>query len=200
MKKTKLSQKRLRHIYNKMRQRCLNVKNKDYHYYGGRGITISKKWETLEAFRKWAYENGYNDSSSLDRKNNEQGYTPENCRWTTKTVQCINRRKFKNSKSNHIGVSKDGKIWVARLGYKGKRYYLGAYKNEEAAAFAYNVASKIYHKEFKNENKIKFNFNPSDEFVKEARILLKDIADRTCWDDAINILNILITPPISHIN
>ena len=76
-----------------MRHRCYCENNKQYHRYGGRGIYISEVWQEYLPFRKWAYENGYNDTLTLDRIDNDKEYSPENCQWisreaNTSKAQC----------------------------------------------------------------------------------------------------------------
>lgn len=83
---------RLYGIWQHMRERCNNPNHKQYRSYGGRGITVCKEWEDYCAFRKWAYENGYQDTLTLDRENNDLGYSPDNCRWATWKEQGNNRR------------------------------------------------------------------------------------------------------------
>jgi len=74
-----------------MKDRCLNITDKNYHRYGGRGITISDDWMQFECFYKdmgtmpkWA---------SLDRIDNDSGYSNENCRWATEEQQMNNTRR-----------------------------------------------------------------------------------------------------------
>lgn len=81
-----------------MRRRCQNPKNKDYHLYGGRGITVCKEWQNFDNFLK---DMGRRPKGrySIDRENNSLGYNPENCRWATDKQQANNRRaKTNNSK------------------------------------------------------------------------------------------------------
>lgn len=83
---------RLYGIWANMRQRCNNNKSKDYTNYGLRGIHVCKQWDDYRAFRAWAYENGYNDSLSIDRINGDSDYCPENCRWVGTIEQNNNLR------------------------------------------------------------------------------------------------------------
>jgi hypothetical protein len=82
---------RLYRIFKAMRTRCTNKKIPGAKNYSAKNITICDEWSDFEAFRKWAYENGYNDNLSIDRLDNSKGYSPDNCRWANALQQSVNR-------------------------------------------------------------------------------------------------------------
>lgn len=75
-----------------MKQRCQNPKCKAYHNYGARGITVCDEWQTFEPFCEWAISNGWAKGLDIDRADNENGYSPANCRWITRKDNVNNRR------------------------------------------------------------------------------------------------------------
>jgi hypothetical protein len=84
---------RIYRIYWGMKERCYNIKNHNYKYYGKRGIYICDEWlNDFKAFEQWSIENGYSDELSIDRINNDGCYSPENCRWATTSMQNANKR------------------------------------------------------------------------------------------------------------
>lgn len=90
------SRSRLYSIWKDMKSRCLNVKHKSFHNYGGRGITICEEWITdFESFQSWAVSNGYTDDLQIDRLDNNDGYSRYNCRFITHAENSRNRRDTK---------------------------------------------------------------------------------------------------------
>lgn len=82
--------------WSSMKGRCFNKKNDDYNNYGGRGITVCKRW--IDRFENFFEDMGYAHSKkySLDRYPNMNGnYEKSNCRWATAKQQVLNSRKIK---------------------------------------------------------------------------------------------------------
>jgi len=81
---------RLYSVWASMLARCTNPNDRHYAQYGGRGITVCKKWLFFENF--FADMGEPETGLTLDRKNNEGGYTPRNCRWVSHNEQSRNTR------------------------------------------------------------------------------------------------------------
>lgn len=84
---------RLYRIYRNVLTRCYNSNSAQFHYYGGRNISVCDEWlNDFKSFYDWSMSHGYNDTLTIDRIDNTKGYSPDNCRWVTMQTQSINRR------------------------------------------------------------------------------------------------------------
>jgi hypothetical protein len=89
----KSPQERLYIIWNCMKQRCRPNSKKYRKNYFDRGIAVCPEWlNNFNAFYEWAVSNGYSPTLSIDRINNNKGYSPDNCRWATSKQQMNNVR------------------------------------------------------------------------------------------------------------
>lgn len=99
---------RLHHIWNGIKERCLNKNDPHYKRYGEIGISVCSEWkESFKVFYDWATKNGYQDNLSIDRIDNSKGYFPENCRWSTAKEQA-------NNKTNNNFVTYNGETHTER--------------------------------------------------------------------------------------
>lgn len=88
---------RLYNVWSGMKERCFNKNNKRYKDYGGRGITICPEWLYFENFRDWALKTGYDENAergecTIERKDVNGNYEPNNCCWITNQEQQLNKR------------------------------------------------------------------------------------------------------------
>ena len=121
---------RLYKIWIGMKSRCYYKRTESYKNYGKRGIKVCDEWlHSYNAFSEWALQNGYDDSLTIDRIDPDGNYCPENCRWTTMSIQEFNKRMSSRNTSGTTGVSynKAMKKWVAYIRKDGKQHYLGRY-------------------------------------------------------------------------
>ena len=139
-KKHGLKNTRLYNIWSLLKGRVLNPKHKHYNDYGGRGITICDEWLDVQNFYNWAMSNGYSDELTIDRIDNDGNYEPNNCRWTTKTIQSRNTRIYKNNSSGFKGVvyHKDNNKYIAQICVNKNNIYLGSFLTAVEGAVAYN--------------------------------------------------------------
>lgn len=77
-------------VWASMIQRCTNPSSRGYHYYGGRGITVCKRWLKFENFLADMGEPPA--GMTLERIKNEKGYSASNCRWASVEAQARNKR------------------------------------------------------------------------------------------------------------
>lgn len=95
------SSSRLWRVWSSMKNRCYCVSHRNYASYGGRGITVCDEWRNdFQDFYDWAMANGYDENApymkcTIDRIDNDKGYSPDNCRWVDIKAQRHNRSDMK---------------------------------------------------------------------------------------------------------
>lgn len=97
------SKTRIYRIWRKIKERCEKDYCKEYERYGARGISLCNEWYNFMSFYNWSMLNGYRDDLTIDRIDNDKGYSPDNCRWVDILTQQNNRR-------NNIKYEYDGKM------------------------------------------------------------------------------------------
>lgn len=101
---------RLYWVWHSMRNRCESPNRDNYPLYGGRGIAVCDEWRrSSRAFVEWALASGYEDGLQLDRVDNDGPYSPENCRWATRSENGRNKRN--NRRITLLGMSKTVAEW-----------------------------------------------------------------------------------------
>lgn len=121
----KIERKRHYWIWAEMIQRCTNRNNPNYKNYGGRGIAVCSSWR---AFEQFIADMGPRPSRkhTLERIDNDAGYSPSNCKWVTRRENNRNKRLYRCNRTGVSGVTqrKSG-VWLARIRVDGKLHRLG---------------------------------------------------------------------------
>ena len=149
---------RLYHIWFGLVDRCTNPNHNRYKDYGGRGIIVCEEWLDVKNFIEDMYPS-YMEGFTLDRIDNDKGYSPDNCRWADATTQAINKRIKKTNTSGFVGINLELRCckWVARVSIAGKENWIGSFKTIEEAVQArdnYIIENNLPHKlstEYKKE-------------------------------------------------
>lgn len=95
--------------------RCTNPKATRYQQHGAKGITVCDRWRLYDLFLNDLGERP--EGTTLDRIDNDRGYNPDNCRWSTYSEQCHNRS----------GWAKSGSKYIYRNGYRWTAMWKGVY-------------------------------------------------------------------------
>lgn len=127
---------RLYKVWEAMKRRCNNPKDSRFERYGGRGIKVCAEWEnSFERFAEWAFANGYREQLTIDRIDNNKGYSPDNCRWATHKEQ--NRNYSRNHRLTFNGKTQCVADWAKETGLNGSTilYRLKQGKTVEEALY-----------------------------------------------------------------
>lgn len=132
-----LSKSKLYTVWCNMIARCENKKNNHYERYGGRGIKVCIEWRG--SFTKFKEDMGDIpfEGATMDRKDNNKGYSKENCRWVTNQENCNNRYYDRDGAFYNKNIDR----YTSEIRYDGVRIYLGCYKTKEEATKAYKEAA-----------------------------------------------------------
>ena len=120
-----------------LRRRCYDPHNSSFARYGGRGIGVCERWRNN--FAAFFSDMGLRPSPrhSLDRRDNDGDYSPENCRWTTRAVQQRNRESVLRAG----GTVRAGDCWRAKIQINGRSIALGRFETEAEASRVYREAA-----------------------------------------------------------
>lgn len=91
----------IHNIWHNMMQRCYNPRTNNWKDYGGRGIKVCYRWHRFENF--YADMGDPPVGLTLDRKDNNKGYSKGNCRWASRSVQSRNRRILPPRERDAVG-------------------------------------------------------------------------------------------------
>lgn len=127
-----------------LKARCQDKKWKDYKNYGGRGIKTCDRWlifvnfyeDMYDSYLKHVEEFG-EKNTTLDRRDNDKGYTKENCRWATYKEQNNNRRNVLYVTYN--GETKLLKDWAIKLNINYITLYWRLYKLNWSIEKTFNI-------------------------------------------------------------
>lgn len=110
-----LSKEAIYGVWIDMIRRCENPQRHEYKYYGGRGISVCEEWHKVEVFYAWAISSGYAKGLTIERKDVNGNYCPENCTWITMKEQGRNRRNVE------LYEGKTSVEWEVELGLSPHR-------------------------------------------------------------------------------
>lgn len=144
----------IHNLWRRIKNRCFNSNDHSYKKYGGRGITMCDAWRD----NYWAFYHyvinlpdygvpGY----TLDRKENDGNYEPDNVRWASRHVQMINQRINVRNKSGYTGVHfcKFTNRWKVQFMRNYKHIYSKKFKTKKEAVDARNqyiIDNNLPHK------------------------------------------------------
>ena len=109
-------------VWKNMKDRCNNESSDRYYTYGARGIRVCDEWENdFHLFAKWAIDNGWKVGLSIERKDLNKNYCPNNCTFITMREQA--RNKTSNVRIVYDGKDKCVAEWCEIFGLDAKTVY-----------------------------------------------------------------------------
>lgn len=143
----KQSKHRLYSTWNSMKQRCSNPNLRGFQNYGGRGITVDPRWLNFQNFIEDMWPS-FQEGLSLDRIDNDRGYSKDNCRWTDRVTQRHNSRPRTNMiRLEAFGTDLTLQEWASALEINIMTLYNRVYR-KWAAEKILTTPSKRTHLEF----------------------------------------------------
>lgn len=131
---------RLQIIFRNIKRRCYDADEKSFRWYGAKGIKVCDEWlENPKAFEDWAFKNGYADTLTINRIDEEKDYCPENCEW----ISSKENSRYKST-TNSItvgGVTHSGREWadILNIGTNTINTYIRDYGEEKTKQLIDNM-------------------------------------------------------------
>ena len=126
----------LYNVWQNMKRRCDSPSLRQYKDYGGRGIFVCREWlHDFGAFFKWAISAGWGPGLTIDRRNNNGGYSPTNCRFVTRVIQGRNQR-HRSTSAYPRGVDLNAGAFRVRVTVDKKTIFIGRFESVTEATHA----------------------------------------------------------------
>lgn len=152
-------------VWLNMKQRCGNPNVKSYKNYGGRGVRVCDRWNSFYNFYKDMGD--MPDGFTIERIDNEKGYSPNNCKWASMQEQSHNKRN--NRKIEFNGVVMDLSEWTEKLGF-GRTTI-----RTRLDTLKWSIEKALLTPEFKNRRGDVFKYNGKEmtmvEWAKKYNII-----------------------------
>jgi hypothetical protein len=145
-----LSSHPLYDVWSHIKQRCLNLNDEHYKYYGARGIGVCDEWANdFQAFYDYAMSHGWESHLQIDRTDNDGNYEPGNVRFVTRGVNMRNQRRLKSSnKTGYRGVQTYGPKkdkWTMGIRCNGEVIRKKGFRDPISAAMAYDAQARKWN-------------------------------------------------------
>jgi hypothetical protein len=148
-----------------IKSRCFNKNCRSYGGYGGAGVTLSEEWMDFMNFYR-DMEPTFFPGASIDRIDNNKGYSKENCRWVTMEMQAKNKRTVPLYELD--GVKLNARDWDRKLGFKGgtvRARIIGRGWSIERALTTPKKTYKGFHKDKRGKFRVEVKIDRRVHFV-----------------------------------